>query len=193
MSYTIDARGLNCPEPVILTKRAMEADHNTPITIIVDNDAATENVSKLARSQGYDLTIEQQEADVYLHMTPGKASLEVDTCSGKAVAILIKSSLFGEGDPALGEILMKSFLFSLHELEGKIAQLIFMNSGVKLTTAGSPVLEHLQALEQKGVEILSCGTCLDFYNIKDNLIAGKVTNMYTAVEILTGADRVITI
>ncbi|MGE5390875.1 MAG: sulfurtransferase-like selenium metabolism protein YedF [Deltaproteobacteria bacterium] len=193
MSRIIDARGLNCPEPVILTKRAMEDDNKAQITTIVDNDAAVENVSKLARSQGYELTVEKLEAEVRLHMVPGQELMESPVAKDAVVAILIKSSLFGEGDPELGGILMKSFLFSLNELDGKVAHLIFMNSGVKLTTVGSPVLEHLQALEQKGIEVLSCGTCLDFYGVKDKLMAGKVTNMYTAVEILTGADRVLTI
>ena len=193
MSTTIDARGLNCPEPVILTKRAMDADKLARIITIVDNDAAAENVSKLARSQGYELTIEKREGATHLQMAPGQLRTEASPAKETVVAVLVKSNLFGEGDPELGGILMKSFLFSLNELEGKVAHLIFMNSGVKLTTAGSPVLEHLEALEQKGVEVLSCGTCLDFYNVKDKLMAGKVTNMYTAVEILTGADRVLTV
>jgi len=193
MSKVIDARGLNCPEPVILTKRAIEADSQAQITTIVDNDAAMENVSKLARSQGYELTVEKLEECYQLHMTPGQVRTDSSAPGDAVTAILIKSSLFGEGDPELGGILMKSFLFSLNELEGKVAHMIFMNSGVRLTTGESPVLEHLQALEQKGVEVLSCGTCLDFYNVKDKLMVGKVTNMYTAVEILTGADRVLTI
>lgn len=192
MSKVVDARGLNCPEPVILTKRAMEDGVKEKITTIVDNDAAVENVSKLARSQGYDLTVERDGDCCHLHMTPGEACSDADAASDARVAVLIKSSLFGEGEPELGQVLMKSFLFSLNELEGKVAQVIFMNSGVKLTTEGSPVLEHLQALEQKDVEILSCGTCLDYYQVKDKLAVGKITNMYTAVEILTGADRALT-
>lgn len=193
MSTVIDARGLNCPEPVILTKRAMEADGKAQLTTIVDNDAAVENISKLAQSQGYGLAVETKGGDHYLHMIPGQLQESTRNDQDKKVAVLIKSSLFGQGEPELGQILMKSFLFSLNELDGKVAYLIFMNSGVQLTTEASPVLEHLQALEQKGVEVLSCGTCLDYYQVKDKLAVGKVTNMYTAVEILTGADRAITI
>lgn len=193
MSKVIDARGLNCPEPVILTKRAMEDGIKEKITTIVDNEAAVENVSKLAHSQGYDLEVERDGDCCHLHMTPGEALNDTETASDTSVAVLIKSSLFGQGEPELGQVLMKSFLFSLNELEGKVAHVIFMNSGVQLTTEGSPVIEHLQALEQKGVEILSCGTCLDYYKVKDKLAVGKITNMYTAVEILTGADRALTL
>jgi len=193
MSKVIDARGLNCPEPVILTKRAMDADGKLQLTTIVDNDAARENVSKLAVSQGYGLEVETQGDHYYLHMTPGQTQIDTDAAGEPTVAILLKTDLFGQGEPELGQVLMKSFLFSLNELDGKVANLIFMNSGVRLTTEGSPVLEHLQALEQKGVEILSCGTCLDYYQLKDKLAVGKVTNMYTAMEILTGAERAITI
>jgi len=193
MSKVIDARGLNCPEPVILTKRAMEADGKTQLTTIVDNDAARENVSKLALSQGYELEVEQQGEHYYLHLTPGQPQCGADTVGEPAVTILVKSNLFGQGEPELGQVLMKSFLFSLNELDGQVAHLLFMNSGVRLTTEGSPVLEHLQVLEQKGVEILSCGTCLDYYQLKDKLAVGRVTNMYTAMEMLTGAERAITI
>lgn len=193
MSRVVDARGLNCPEPVILTKRAMAENQGTELTTIVNNDAALENVSKLARSQGYNLEVETRGEDHYLHMTPNEGAVATENKNDIKVAILIKSSLFGQGEPELGQILMKSFLFSLNELEDQIGHLIFMNTGVQLTTSSSPVLEYLQSLEQKGVEILSCGTCLDYYQVKDQLAVGKVTNMYSAVEIMTGADRVITI
>lgn len=193
MSKVIDARGLNCPEPVILTKRAMEADGKASLTTIVDNEAARENLGKLALSQGYELVVEQQGEHYFLHLTPGQPRNGADTVKAPAVTILVKSNLFGQGEPELGQALMKSFLFSLNELDGQVAHLLFMNSGVRLTAKGSPVLEHLQVLEQKGVEILSCGTCLDYYQLKDKLAVGRVTNMYTAMELLTGAERAITI
>ncbi|MGE5398169.1 MAG: sulfurtransferase-like selenium metabolism protein YedF, partial [Chitinophagales bacterium] len=93
------------------------------------------------------------------------------------------------GEEELGRVLMKGFIHSLCEINTSLRTLIFMNSGVFLTTEGSSVLESLKLLEEKGVEILSCGTCLDYYHLKDKLMAGSVTNMYTAMEILTGAEK----
>lgn len=193
----IDARGLNCPQPVILTKKAMDEDEFGQLTTIVDGEAARENVSRLAHNQGYNFTIEQQEQEYHIHMHKAdrlrnESEIEKEAHESEIV-ILVKSNLFGEGDLELGQVLMKSFLYTLNELEMNLKALIFMNSGILLTVAGSPVLDHLQSLERKGVELLSCGTCLDYYKKKDLLKAGKVTNMYTALEILASAPKTITI
>ncbi len=192
MGRIVDARGLNCPEPVIMTKRAMDENHSIEITAIVSNETARENVSKLGQSQGYQVEVEKKDADYYIYLHPGMESCEDERLAGD-ITFLIKSSFFGEGDAELGQVLMKSFLFSLNELDQQVKHMIFMNSGVKLTIEGSPVLEHLMALESKGVEILSCGTCLDFYQLKEKLAVGKVTNMYTAMELLTTAAKAITL
>lgn len=201
MNKVIDARGLSCPQPVILTKRAMDEGAFAHLTTIVDREDARENVSRLAKSQGYNFTIEQQGQEYHIHMYKanqheGETQIENKTGNtegGQEIVILIKSNLFGEGDPNLGQILMKSFLYTLNELEANLKTLIFMNSGVMLTVEGSPILEHLQALEQKGIEVLSCGTCLDYYKKKELLKAGQITNMYTALEIMTSAAKTITI
>jgi len=107
--------------------------------------------------------------------------------------IFINSSHLGRGSDELGSILMRSFLFSLTEMEVKPQRIIFMNSGVHLCCEGSPVLDSLLALEEKGVEILVCGTCLDYFQLKEKLCVGKVTNMYSSVEHLLAAEKVITI
>jgi selenium metabolism protein YedF len=109
------------------------------------------------------------------------------------VTILITNRYFGQGEEELGQVLMRSFLYTLGEMNGRVKSIIFMNSGVFLTTEGSEVLEILQGLSQEGVQILSCGTCLDFYGIKDKLAVGEITNMYTAVEMLSSAERSITL
>lgn len=189
MERIVDARNLNCPQPVILTKKVMdEDDGNLEIITIVNQQAALENVSKLAARQGYQYKVEEKDGDFYIYMKK-MAQDDEKAEEKKDIAVLIKSRLFGEGDEQLGEVLMKSFLYTLTELKGEIKHIIFMNSGVFLTCEGSPVLEHLKALEADGVEILSCGTCLDFYNLKDKLQAGGITNMYSAVEILTSAGK----
>jgi selenium metabolism protein YedF len=193
MSEIVDARGLNCPEPVILTKRAMDIGEVDRLVTIVDRTAALENVTKLARSQGYEVEVEDKEGDYYITMVRSREISAQDAGDQEDVAILITSRYFGQGDEELGKILMRSFLYTLTELDGRVKNIIFMNSGVFLTTEGSEVLEILQSLSQEGVEILSCGTCLDFYGLKDKLAVGDVTNMYTATDILSRAGRSITL
>lgn len=199
LSFNIDARGLNCPEPVILTKKSIDQGEER-LVIIVDNLAARENVSKLGISQGYDVTVEPQEGFFQITMQKQAAPdplVSPASDSGQEnrpteVSILVKSDLFGDGDPELGQVLMKSFLYTLNET-ANIKYVVFMNRGVLLTVAGSPVLDQLQALQDLGVSLLSCGTCLDFYNKKDKLAVGTITNMYNAMEILTSTPRNLTI
>jgi selenium metabolism protein YedF len=193
MSEIVDARGLNCPQPVILTKRVMDKGEVERLVTIVDQTAALENVTKLARSQGYEVEVEDKEGDYYITMVRSREISAQDAGDQEDVAILITSRYFGQGDEELGKILMRSFLYTLTELNGRVKNIIFMNSGVFLTTEGSEVLEILQSLSQEGVEILSCGTCLDFYGLKDKLAVGDVTNMYTATDILSRAGRSITL
>lgn len=193
MSNIVDARGLNCPQPVILTKRVMDKDEADRLVTIVDQTAALENVTKLAQSQGYDVEVEDKEGDYYITMIRSSEIPADDLDTQENIAILITSRYFGQGDEELGRILMRSFLYTLTELNGRVNNIIFMNSGVFLSTEGSEVLEILQGLSQEGVEILSCGTCLDFYGLKDKLAVGEITNMYTATDILSRADRSITL
>lgn len=188
MNKIVDARGLNCPQPVILTKKAMEEPDCEKITTLVDRDVAKENVVRLAQNQGYLYEVEQKGGEYEIRMQRNTA----EAVNGKPVndiVVLIKSRLFGEGEEELGGILMRSFIYTLNELEGNLRTVIFMNSGVLLAVDDSPLLEQIQALEGKGVEILSCGTCLDYYKKTEQLAVGKITNMYTATEILTGASK----
>lgn len=189
MQDHIDARGLSCPQPVILTKKALEAGDS--VTTVVDNQAALENVSRLAQSLGYNVEVEQQGKDYHIHIE--KTGTGPDQVEYNYGVILITGQCFGRGDNVLGRILMKSFLYTLTQMKGAVNTIIFINSGVVLTSQGSEVLDHLLELEQLGVEILSCGTCLDFYNLKNQLIVGQVSNMYSILERVSAADKVITL
>lgn len=193
MSRIVDARGLSCPQPVILTKRVMDEGEIYRLITIVDQTAALENVTKLARSQGYDVEVKEEEAGEYHITMTRQGDIAVDIVSQEDVAILISNRYFGQGEEELGKILMRSFLYTLHEMSGRVKHIIFMNSGVFLTTEGSEVLEILQGLAEEGADILSCGTCLDFYGLKDKLAVGEVTNMFTSVDILSRASRSITL
>lgn len=171
----------------------MGNDHGESLTTIVNQTVALENVSKLAKSQGYEFEVEQKEDDYYIYMHKTDEINNINEEKEDDIAILISSKLFGQGDEELGEILMQSFLYTINEMQGKVKHLLFMNSAIYLTVEGSPVLEHLLSLEKQGIEILSCGTCLDYYNKKDDLRVGRVTNMYTATEILINASKSITL
>ncbi|MGI6512867.1 MAG: sulfurtransferase-like selenium metabolism protein YedF [Syntrophomonadaceae bacterium] len=189
MQSHVDARGLSCPQPVILTRKALEA--GGPVTAVVDNETAVENISRLAQGMGYDVEVEQHGNDYHIHIE--KSAGRPDQEKYNQGVILVTGQYMGRGDDALGKVLMKSFLYTLTQMKDTVTTIIFINSGVTLTSQGSEVLDHLLELEQAGVEILSCGTCLDFYQLKNKLLVGQVTNMYSIVERVAAADKVITV
>ncbi len=194
----VDARGLACPQPVILTKK--EADiGETQITVIVDNDTAKQNVIKLGTSLQYEISTENKSDGVYITLSKKcdevinkEAEVEVKKNSGKS-AYLITTDKLGKGSDDLGKILMKSFLYTMSETKPNPDYLIFLNSGVKLTTVGSDSIDDLKRMEVAGTKIVSCGTCLDFFEIKGNLQVGSVSNMYAILEIITESQKVITV
>lgn len=195
MRVVVDARGLSCPQPVVLTKKALEGTDINEVQTIVDNLTALENVSRLVKTLNLESLVDEKEGEYYIHIYKDEGLMgkdEKDTLEGNTV-ILIGSNVMGRGDDKLGGVLMKSFLYTLTQMEGEIKSVIFMNSGVLLTTAGSELIEHLQALSSHGTEVLSCGTCLDFYNVSNKLMVGSVSNMYTITEKLLHAGRVITL
>ncbi|MDI3533949.1 MAG: hypothetical protein PWQ82_314 [Thermosediminibacterales bacterium] len=195
MNKQIDARGLSCPQPVIITKKALEEIKSGRITTIVDNEVARDNVTKLAKSLDCRVDIHEQNGEYYINIEKGHdISLEEPLMeTDDTLIILISSDELGDGSERLGRILQKSFLYSLTEAEKLPKTLLFINGGVKLTTEGSDVIDSLKELQRRGVEILSCGTCLDYFNLKDKLLIGSITNMYTIVEKLTNAKKVITL
>jgi len=195
MEKRVDARGLSCPRPVIETKKVLEQLKGGSVTTIVDNEIAVENVTKLAMSMAYDVHVDKIEGNYYININKGMESNEVLSVSNtkKDMAIMIGSDTMGEGSKELGHVLMKGFMYTLTENKPYPKALLFINNGVKLTTEGSEVIEYLRALEREGVEILSCGTCLDYYNLKNKLLVGGVSNMYTIVEKMSGVKNTIRI
>lgn len=192
MERMIDARGLSCPQPVILTKKALEGLLEGSVITVVDNSTARENVVKLARILAYEVEVEERGNEYHIRIEKSvEPAAELQPYEG--TLILIKSQYLGEGNDELGKTLMKSFLFTLTQMDQAVKTIIFLNSGVALTTQGSEVLDHLLVLEHAGVKILSCGTCLDFYNLKNQLMVGSVTNMYSILENIVTANRVLTL
>lgn len=205
----VNAMGDACPIPVIKTKKAIQAlTEPDTIEVLVDNEIAVKNVSKMAASEGGSVSVEQLGEGEYKvtivisdkkssQAEDGRADLDSETvciddcCTGKNTIVVIASDRMGEGNDELGKVLMKGFIFAVTQLEELPKTILFYNGGATLTTEGSESLADLKLLEEQGVEILACGTCLDYYGLKDKLCVGNVTNMYTIVETMNAADKII--
>jgi len=190
----IDARGLKCPEPVIITKKALEEIEEGLVVSIVDNITARENVSRLAANLNLQYEIEEKDGCFYISINKVKA----ETSRGRNeanedIAIVITNDKLGSGSDDLGKVLMKSYLYALTESSPIPKAMLFLNAGVKLTTEGSESIDNIIKLSEAGVEIVSCGTCLDFYGLKEKLKIGIVGNMYSIVEKMNEAAKVINI
>ncbi|MDO4720542.1 MAG: sulfurtransferase-like selenium metabolism protein YedF [Peptostreptococcaceae bacterium] len=190
----LDCRGCVCPVPVIMTKKELEKPEVTELEVIVDNEAAKENLIKLAQSMNRCVEVKQKKSDFVLHFGEVKKrqipepdlsqESEMRMKRESAEVVLITSEFLGSGDETLGRILMKGFLFTLSETLPYPKKILFLNGGVKLTATNPEAIANLKKLEEEGVEILSCGTCLDYYQIKEKLGVGKIANMYDIVESL---------
>ena len=197
----VNAMGDACPIPVVKTLQALKELHGAgTVQTLVDNKVAVENLTRLAESKGCTIeTAQLGEKEYRVTITVGEGAElpeTVDTtCAVPAAAdntvVAVSADHMGEGDEVLGRILLKGFLFALTQQETLPKTVLFYNGGAKLTVEGSPVLDDLKGLAEQGVEILTCGTCLDHYGIKDQLAVGEVTNMYVIVEKMEQAVRVV--
>jgi selenium metabolism protein YedF len=194
MNKEVDARGVACPKPVIMTKKELDNLSDGMVTTIVDNEVAKENVSKLASSMGLEFTVESEKENEYrIKIVKGKISTKESEVKNELLSqstIAIGSDKMGSGTDELGNILMKSFIYTVKETTPYPTNILFYNSGVYLTCEGSPVIDDLKALVEQGVEINSCGTCLDYYNLKDKLLVGGISNMYNIYEKMKNANTI---
>ena len=197
---TVNAMGDNCPIPVIKTKKAMqEITGPETIEVLVDNEIAVQNVTKMASSAGGTVTSEksgEKEFKVTIQMhgaVAAEGSAEaVRTPDRKGdTIVVIASDKMGSGNDELGKVLIKGFIFAVTQLEELPKAMLFYNGGATLTAEGSDSLEDLKSLEAQGVEILTCGTCLNYYGLTEKLEVGSVTNMYTIVEKMAEAGKII--
>jgi selenium metabolism protein YedF len=187
----LDVRGLPCPRPVVETKKALDKMKKGSLKVILDSKESCQNVERFARNQGCKVDILEDNGIFYVEISKEKPQEEKTTKS--SIVVMITTARFGLGEDRLGEILMKSFLNTLWDSEPKPTRVLFINEGVFLTTEGSEVLDSLKLLDSSGVEIYSCGTCLEYYQLKDKLKVGVVTNMYDIVNSLLSADKIIKI
>ena len=198
MSPIIDARGKACPTPVIMAKKAISAGEST-FTVLVDNTTAVENLKRLAENQGFDAAVTEQGGAFHLaFVRTGCPACEEAVNSplpapGGDWAVFVGRDIIGDGDRELGTNLMRMFFYTLSQGEDKPGAVLFMNAGVKLPTLDEQVVEHLKALSAVGVEILVCGTCLNFYGLTEQLRVGTVSNMYDIVTRMGKAAKVISL
>ena len=198
-SKQLDCRGLNCPQPVIQTKDTLAEMTEQELVVIVDNDAACSNVSRYAESQGHKVTVKAKEGVFLLHIARGEGGevtaepeincpLPMET----TIVIYITSEFLGTGDDELGTVLMKAYFETLNHFATDISHIILVHSAVKLAVEGSPVLSYLQDLQEMDIEVLVCGTCLQFFDIRDSLRAGTISNMFSILDIQAKAAKVLT-
>lgn len=191
----VDARGLDCPKPVIETKKAMDSGADR-VTTLVDNETAAKNVALLAGKMGFSVVRKVDGGAIALEMesleqTGSDAPPRTAGAETGDWTLLMAQDTLGEGSRELGAILAKGYFYALTETKPYPKAALFLNGGIRLALKGSPVLEHIRTLEAGGTEILVCGTCLDFFGEKENLGVGSVSNMYDIVDRMKEAPRLI--
>lgn len=194
MERMIDARGLSCPEPVICIKKALEKYEGGELVTVVDNEVARDNVLRYIKSQELEAEVEEKASEYYIRIQQSEfVGLEPQLTRERDLVFLMGNQFLGQGNDELGEVLTRSFFYSLTETDNLPAQIILINSAVKLACEGSAALQSLMILDKREVQILVCGTCLDYYGLKEKICVGTISNMYSILEQLTLYPRVVTL
>ncbi|MBN1037627.1 MULTISPECIES: sulfurtransferase-like selenium metabolism protein YedF [unclassified Clostridium] len=206
MNKIIDAKGKNCPIPVMMAKKEID-NGNIDFVVEVDNKIANENLKKLGNSMNFETKSEEINGIFKVHFFKGEAdNNESEICEEcneiieeikkdklSTWSIFIGKEIIGSGSEELGKSLMKMYFYTMTESDDLPKSILFMNEGVKIPSLNEQVVEHLKDLEKKGVEILVCGTCLNFYGLEEELKVGKVSNMYEISNYMKAASKVITL
>lgn len=202
----IDMIGQPCPMPVIESKKALSEPGGNSVVIMVDNLTAVQNLEKMALGNNYKFSYTEKEKDCYqvsIEKKAEAASLVLEKSAGVNASLLsqdtqadglvvaIGKNAMGEGNKELGETLIKGFIYSLTELPSLPKVVIFFNSGVYLTADGANTISDLKKLEEKGTQILSCGTCLNYYQLQEKLAVGQVADMYKITETMSAANKLL--
>ena len=202
MEKIVDCKGMACPLPVVNAKKAAEElKSGDVLTVLVDNEIAVQNLTRFAEHKGFAVSAEKKADKEYaVIMTVSGAAAEeskeeavacVMDSRRKGMLVVLSGNVMGTGDPKLGTSLMKAFVFALTKQDQLPDTILCYNTGARITCEGADTLEDLKLLESEGVTILTCGTCLDFYGLKEKLAVGNVTNMYDIVERMENAARII--
>jgi selenium metabolism protein YedF len=200
MTKEIDARGLACPAPVLQAKGAIDKESPDSITVLVNNEAAKQNVTRFLESQNYGVSVEQVGTDFHVSgKREGEAGTsecpvtEIPQTDRNKIMVMVTTDRIGHGDDELGSKLMTAFLKTLKEMGDDLWRLVFLNNGVKLTAEETEKLASLRELEENGITILVCGTCLEHFNLLEKKQVGETTNMLDIVTAMQLADKVINI
>lgn len=191
MNKTVDARGKLCPMPIIMTKKALKEIDDGVVETILDSEISKENLEKMARETGLSFESTENNGIYHVKIKKEKNSKGMTESKSEKTVIVIASDKMGDGSEELGKILMKGFIYTLTEMEDVPSTILFYNSGAKITIEGSDSIEDLKILAERGTEILTCGTCLNYYGIQDKLAVGETSNMYTIIERQTEAAKVV--
>lgn len=209
----LNCQNLPCPQPVLRCKRCLDEQSPASLVVVVDNQAARENVTRFLSSQGYAVQAEAVSSDAGDGLwrlrgvkgdAPAAASHSPDDCEicevmtedqlrrmGEKVVVFLTSDVIGAGDDALGARLMQNFLATLPELGAELWRVVMLNGAVRLSAADSPALPHLKRLEAAGATVLVCGTCLDHFGLLEQKAVGQTTNMLDVVTSLQLATKII--
>ena len=192
---TVDVLGHPCPIPVIKAKKALAEQGADSVLVKIDNIAAVQNLKKMANGYGYGFSYTENAKDSYevIINKDGKNPPEPNRAPSNGFAVAIGRNTMGEGAEELGKILIKGYIYSLSELPVPPKFLVFFNSGVYLTSDGANTIDDLKKLEQRGTEILTCGTCVNYYGLQDNPAVGTITDMYGIAERMASVGNVINI
>ena len=202
MERIIDCKGMACPLPVVNAKKGSEElNSGDMLTVLVDNEIAVQNLTRFAEHKGFGVSAEKKADKEYaVIMQIAKCAAEpaqkeevscVMDSRRKGMLVVLSANVMGTGDPKLGTSLMKAFVFALTKQDQLPDTVLCYNTGAYLTCEGADTLEDLKLLESEGVTVLTCGTCLDFYGLKEKLAVGGVTNMYDIVERMENAAQII--
>lgn len=197
----IDAVGKACPMPVILAKKEIEKNHGS-FVIAVDNQVAVENLKKLAAKMAYFIQVQEKDGNlqVFFNTDPNEKVVVAETneettvvaTKGQYTVFVGKESL-GQGDDQLGALLMEMFFYTLSQEKDLPESILFMNGGVRIVTTEGRALNHLKSLQEQGVKLLVCGTCLDYFSLTGELKIGEISNMYEITEKMLNAQKVVTL
>ena len=193
----VDARGEACPLPVVHAAKALAGMTGGVLEVLVDNEIAVQNLERMASGKGLKCTAARAEGGFAVEIEAASGAAQPEAAPACApdkrgeLVIAVDTDRMGRGDDKLGALLMKSFLFAVTQLPELPRKMIFYNGGAKLTTEGSESLADLRTLEAQGVDILTCGTCLNFYGLTEKLAVGRVSNMYEIAETLAAAGKVV--
>lgn len=202
-AHELDLRGLDCPIPVVRTRDAMQ--HHSRLAVIVSGMDQAENIRRMAERGGWTVDISNVDSIIRVNLQSSHSNDPIHlqpqdlSCSTSAAkpngssrpVIAIGSDIMGRGSEELGKILIRSFLSTQKSLPEKPVTIVLFNSGVRLATDGSHVLNDLQDLLDEGIELLVCGTCLDYFHLKDQLRVGVISNMLDIAGAMASATHLI--